>query len=103
MTTPTRPATQRVKTWAAWILLVLAVPIASASGAMFYGLFLSASSGRLGAPSRNFGPTSSALSLAESPAWFIVFLLLYAGVAAAIMVVAVVLVRLALSHLRRPR
>lgn len=103
MTTPKRTTTQRVRTWAAWLLLVLAVPIASASAAMFYGLFLSATSGKLGAASRNFGPASTTISWSESPVWFIVFLLLSAAVAAAIMAVAVVLVRLAINHLRGPR
>lgn len=103
MSTPNPRTTQRVRTWAAWFLLVLAAPIASASGAMLYGLFLSASSGKLSTPSRNFGPASSALSLSESPIGFIVILLLYAAVAAAIMVAAVVMVRLAFRHLCRLR
>jgi hypothetical protein len=86
--------------WAVWLLRLLLIPIAGATGAMVFGLYTVLATGRLGSPGRNFGPASNTIVFDDSPVWFSIFFVLYAVVAAILVVGTLALARLALR--RRP-
>lgn len=81
-------------------MMLLVVPLTAASGGMLFGLYLALTSGMLRSASRNFGPSSTTISFAESPFWFVVFLLLQAAIAATLIVMTWIMARLALKAVR---
>jgi hypothetical protein len=90
----------RYKTVAAWVLVVLLIPIAAASLGFVYAIYLGLTTGRLNTVAKGFRASSSTVSFAESPISFSVFLLLTAALAATFIIVTFVLARLAIRHLR---
>ena len=90
----------RYKTWAAWCLVALLLPIGAASCGLLYSVYLQLTSGRLSTVAKGFGRTSSSVSFVESPIWFSVFIVLNAVLAAMFVVLTLVLAKLAYSHLR---
>lgn len=103
MSAPPPQRQPRYKTVAAWVLVVLLIPIAGASLGFMYSIYIGLTTGRLNTVAKGFRSTSSAISFAESPVWFSVFALLNAAFAAAFFIVALVLARLAHSHLSSGR
>ncbi len=103
MSVPPPESKPRYKTIAAWVLVVLLIPIAGASFGFMYSIFIGLTTGRLTTVAKGFRATSSAVSYAESPIWFSVFTLLNAAFAATFFILALVLARLAYSHLRPGR
>jgi hypothetical protein len=100
MTKPQTLTPPRYRTWAAWLIVVLLVPLTAASCALVYSLYLHLSRGELSTLAKSFGPTRSTISFAETPVWFSVFFVLNAAVAAAFVIGTLVLAKLAYSHLR---
>ncbi len=100
MSVPPLRSQSRYKTVAAWVLVVLLIPIAGASLGFIYSIYIGLTTGRLNTVAKGFRATSSTVSFAESPVWFSVFTLLNAAFAAVFFIVALVLARLAYSHLR---
>jgi hypothetical protein len=100
MTTPQTKEQPRYKTWAAWCLVVLLIPLTAASCGFLYSLYLAAATGKLSTVAKGFGRTSTTISFAESPVWFSLFLMLNAVLAAAIVVVTLVCAKLAYRQLR---
>jgi cobalamin synthase len=100
MTAPQAKEQPRYKTWAAWCLVVLLIPLTAASCGLLYSLYLHASTGKLSTVAKGIGRTSREISFAESPVWFAVFFVLTAALAAFIVVVTVVCAKLAYRHLR---
>ncbi len=90
----------RYKTVAAWVLVVLLIPIAAASLGFVYALYLGLTTGRLNTVAKGFRASSSTVSFTESPVLFSVFLLLTAALAATFIIATFVLARLAIRHLR---
>ena len=103
MSVPPPQSQPRYKTVAAWVLVVLLIPIAGASLGFIYSIYIGLTTGRLTTVAKGFRATSSAVSFAESPIWFSVFILLNVAFAATFVIVALVLARLAYSHLRPGR
>ena len=103
MSVPPPRSQPRYKTVAAWVLVVLLIPIAGASLGFVYSLYIGLTTGRLNTVAKGFRATSSVVSFAESPIWFSVLILLNAAFAATFIIVALVLARLAYRHLRPGR
>ena len=66
-----------------------------------FALYLFLATGRLSTPGRNFGPSSSAISFADSPLWFSVFIVIYAAITLTMIVGVLAMARLAFR--KRPQ
>jgi hypothetical protein len=99
MTEPQANRPRQYKTWAAWLIVVLLVPLTGASCALVYSLYLHLSSGKLSTLAKSFGPTRATINFAETPVWFSVFFALNAAVAAAFVIGTLVLAKLAYGQL----
>lgn len=87
--------------WAVWLLTFFLIPIAGAAGGMLFALYRYLAIGQLRTGGKSYGPTSSTIVFADSPVWFTVFFIPQAAVAAALIVAALVLARLAFK--KRPQ
>lgn len=94
------PSQPRYKTWAAWALVVLLVPISAASAGFLYSLYAALATGRLTTVAKGFRATSTTVGFAESPIWFSVLFVLNAALATTFIVITVAIARLAYRHLR---
>jgi hypothetical protein len=99
---PAMPVYRRV---ALWVCALFVIPIlAAASVAMvYYGLYRPVVTGRLVATSRGWQGSSRTISLADSPFGFVLFYALTALLAAMLIVLTVVVIRLVWKTVRTGR
>lgn len=81
--------------WAVWLLRFLLIPIGGAAGGMVFALYRYVSTGQLRTGGKGYGPASSTLIFADSPAWFTVLVILQALLAMVLIVTTLAMARLA--------
>jgi len=90
--------------WKLWLGALLVIPLSAASGAMIYfGLYRSIVTGQITAMSKGWQGSSSVIYFAENPIWFSFSWALTALMAASLVILTLVMVRLVYTRSRAGR
>jgi len=100
MTAPQATRQPRYKTWAAWILVVLLLPMGAATLGVVYSLYLGLTTGSLTTLAKGIRASSTAVNVADSPVWFSVFFVLNVLFAVTLACATLGIARVAHHHLR---
>jgi hypothetical protein len=100
MTSPQEKTPVPVRRWAIWLGRFLVLPLAAASGGMLYGLYRMVVTGQFDTVAKSYGTTSRTVSFAESPVWFLFYVVLVAALTALVILVTVVMAKLTFRQRR---
>lgn len=104
MTSHPHPAPSAVPRWKLWLGALLVIPLSAASGTIIhFGLYRSIVTGQTTTMSKGWQGSSSVISFAESPIWFSFSWALTGLMAAGLVILTLVMVRLVYTRSRAYR